>query len=68
MLFSIIIPMYNVEKYIENCIDSIVNQEFTDYELILVDDGSTDRTVDIAKKNISKSHIIHSVHLIRKEN
>ena len=37
---SIIVPVYNVEKYIRRCIDSILNQTFKDFELILVDDGS----------------------------
>ena len=45
---SIIIPMYNSEKYLNQCLDSIKNQTFTDFEAILVDDGSTDRTVAIA--------------------
>ena len=42
MLFSIIVPVYNVEKYIDECIQSIINQNFKDFELILIDDGSTD--------------------------
>ena len=42
MKFSIIIPVYNVEKYLKKCLTSIVQQNFNDYELILVDDGSTD--------------------------
>ena len=42
MFFSIIVPVYNVEKYLCECIDSILTQSFTDYELILVDDGSPD--------------------------
>ena len=41
---SIIVPVYNVEKYLENCIESILNQTFKDFELILVDDGSTDNS------------------------
>ena len=41
-LFSIILPIYNVEKYIDRCINTILNQEFSNYEIILVDDGSTD--------------------------
>ena len=39
-LFSIIIPVYNVEKYLNKCVDSVLNQTFTDFEVILVDDGS----------------------------
>lgn len=46
-LFSIVVPIYNVEKYLEDCVNSILNQTFTDYELILVDDGSTDSSPDI---------------------
>lgn len=42
MQFSIIVPVYNVENYIRECLNSILNQSFTDYELILIDDGSTD--------------------------
>ena len=40
--FSVIVPVYKVEKYLKRCIDSILNQEFTDIEVILVDDGSPD--------------------------
>ncbi|MDD6461111.1 MAG: glycosyltransferase, partial [Bifidobacteriaceae bacterium] len=39
---SIIVPVYNAEKGIRRCVDSILGQEFTDFELLLVDDGSTD--------------------------
>ena len=42
--FSIIIPVYQTEKYIEECIESVLKQELDDYELILVDDGSTDES------------------------
>lgn len=47
--FSILCPAYNHEKYIKDYIDSIINQTFGDFELIIVDDCSTDKTVDIAK-------------------
>lgn len=51
---SIIVPVYNVEVYLSNCIDSILNQTFRNFELILVNDGSTDKSLDICKhyKNI----------------
>ena len=39
---SIITPVYKVENYLKKCVDSILNQTFTDYELIIVDDGSPD--------------------------
>lgn len=42
MIFSVIVPVYNVEKYIVQCVESIITQEFRDFEIILVDDGSTD--------------------------
>lgn len=50
MLFSVIIPVYNVEKYIDECIQSVLNQSFNDWEIILVDDGSTDSSGQICDK------------------
>ena len=41
-MISIIIPIYNVEKYLRQCLDSVVNQTYQDWEAILVDDGSSD--------------------------
>lgn len=49
MVFSIIVPMYNVEQYLDKCIQSIVSQTVSDYEVILVNDCSTDRTLEIAQ-------------------
>lgn len=46
---SIIVPIYNVEKYLNRCIESILNQTFRDFELILVNDGSTDNSLDICR-------------------
>lgn len=45
--FSIIVPAYNVEAYISECVESVLSQDFQDFELILVDDGSTDHTGEI---------------------
>ena len=59
---SIIVPVYNVEEYLENCIESILNQTFKDFELILVDDGSTDnsgKVCDIYEKKDSRIKVIH---------
>lgn len=50
IMISIVIPVYNVEKYIEQCIDSILNQTYPYFELICVDDGSTDSSYEILKK------------------
>lgn len=47
--YTIIVPAYNVEKYIEECLISIVNQTFTQYECLIIDDGSTDKTGEIAR-------------------
>lgn len=44
MLISIIIPIYNVEKYLNRCLDSVMKQSFQDIEIILVNDGSTDNS------------------------
>ena len=51
-LISIIVPCYNVEKYVKKCIDSIKKQSYTNFEVILVDDGSTDHTASIIRQNI----------------
>lgn len=48
--FSIIVPVYNVEKYIKKCLDSIFNQSFKDFEVIVVNDGTKDNSMDIVKK------------------
>ena len=47
---SVIVPIYNVEKYLKKCLDSIINQTFKEFEIILVDDGSTDNSEMICKE------------------
>ena len=59
---SVIVPVYNVEKYIHRCVDSILNQTFTDYELILVDDGSPDNCGKICDEYAEKDSRIHVIH------
>lgn len=57
-IVSIIVPIYNAEKTIEDCINSIINQSYKNIEIILVDDGSTDNSVSICKKMQSKDNRI----------
>ena len=49
-MVSIIVPIYNAENYLRRCVDSILNQEYTDFELLLVNDGSTDASGDICEE------------------
>lgn len=62
MEISVIVPVYRVEKYLSDCIESILNQTFADFELILVDDGSPDRCGEIcdeAAKHDTRVQVIH---------
>lgn len=62
-MVSIIVPVYNVEKYIGECIESIIAQTYNDWELILVDDGSTDFSGRISDQYASKDSRISVVHI-----
>lgn len=62
MFFSIVVPVYNVEKYLRECLDSILNQTFTDFELILVDDGSKDSSPLICDEYAQKDERIKVIH------
>lgn len=59
---SILVPVYNVEKYLETCLDSILAQTFTDFEVICMDDGSTDRSGNILDAYVLKDEKIKVVH------
>lgn len=59
---SIIVPVYKVERYLEKCINSILNQTFKDFELILVDDGSPDRCGEICDNYAKKDNRIIVIH------
>lgn len=61
-LLSIIIPVYNVETFLRECVDSIIAQKFTDWELILVDDGSPDSSGDICNQYAAQDTRIKVVH------
>lgn len=62
MKFSIIIPVYNVEKYLPECVNSVLNQNFLDYEMILVNDGSTDNSGNICDEYAKKYSNIKVIH------
>lgn len=59
---SIVVPVYNVEKYLERCINSLVAQTFSDYEIILVDDGSTDNSGKICDQFAKLNNKIKVIH------
>lgn len=64
MTFSIILPIYNIEKYLPTCIDSILSQTYKDYEIILVDDGSTDHSPKICDEYAAQQKSIKVIHKI----
>ncbi len=60
--FSIIVPIYNVELYLEECLNSILTQDFGNYEVILVDDGSTDSCPDICDRYVTHDYRFKTIH------
>lgn len=64
-MISVIIPVYNVEDYVEECIQSLLSQTYTNFEMIIVDDGSTDSSGDICDRY---SQIDQRIKIIHKEN
>ena len=63
-LFSIITPCYNAEEYLPYCVDSILKQTINDWELILIDDGSTDSTLQLCKKYAARDKRIKVIHQV----
>ncbi|OUQ56652.1 hypothetical protein B5E58_10530, partial [Tyzzerella sp. An114] len=59
---SVIVPIYNVEKYLNRCVDSIINQTYKNLEIILVDDGSPDNCGKICDEYAKKDNRIKVVH------
>lgn len=59
---SVIVPVYNVEQYLERCVDSIINQTYTNLEIILVNDGSTDNSGKLCDKLAKKDERIRVIH------
>ena len=65
-MISVVVPVYNIEKYIVECLKSIVNQSYRDFELILVDDGSADNSIELAEEYLKDKNINYKVY--HKEN
>lgn len=61
-LISVIVPVYNVEKYLEECINSIINQTYKNLEIILIDDGSTDKSGEICDEFATQDNRIVVIH------
>ena len=61
-LVSIIVPIYNVEPFLEKCVNSLLNQTYTNIEVILVDDGSPDECPDICDKYREEDHRVKVIH------
>ena len=62
MQFSIIIPVYNVEKFLVRCVDSVLNQTYPDFEVLLVDDGSPDNCPWICDEYAKKDPRVRVIH------
>lgn len=62
ILVSVIVPVYNVENYIEKCLESIVNQTYKNLQIILVDDGSTDKSGEICDKYVKMDERVEVIH------
>ena len=62
MKYSIIVPVYNVEQFLETCIESILHQNFIDYEIIAVNDGSTDGSKEILEDYLKKTERLKVIH------
>lgn len=62
MLISVIVPVYKAEKYLSECLDSILDQTYADLEIVLVDDGSPDGSLEICKKYAEKDRRVKIIH------
>ena len=56
-LLSVIVPIYNVEKYLDRCLQSVIGQTLSDLEIILVDDGSKDNSLEVCSRLAKKNEI-----------
>lgn len=60
--FSVIVPVYNVEKYLHSCVDSVLCQSFQNFEILLIDDGSTDKSGEICDEYSKRDSRIYTIH------
>ena len=61
-MISVIVPVYNVEKYLRRCVDSILSQRYTDFELLLIDDGSPDGCPQICDEYAARDPRVRVIH------
>ena len=61
-MISVVVPVFNVEKFLKRCVDSIIEQNFKDIEIILVDDGSTDKSGKICDEYEKEDERIRIIH------
>ena len=61
---SLVLPIYNLEKYIHKCLDSVFNQTFSDFEVICVNDGSTDGTLKVLEDYAKKDYRIRIINQV----
>lgn len=61
-MITIVVPVYKVEKYLNRCVDSILNQTYTDFELLLIDDGSPDNCGKLCDEYAKKDHRVFVIH------
>ena len=59
---SIIVPVYNVVNFLPKCVDSILNQTFEDFELLLIDDGASDGSAQLCDEYVLKDYRVHVFH------
>ena len=61
-MISVIVPVYKVEKYLRKCVDSILSQTYTDFELLLIDDGSPDGCPQICDEYAGRDSRVRVIH------
>ena len=65
---TVFMPVYNAEKYLKEAIDSILNQTFQNFELLIIDDGSTDNTAEVVQDLLKDTEAGFKIEYVKKEN